>query len=89
MPMVWGVLECLGNRGRLGLPTEGVGWRGGGARRHIRQEGWERTWWGGGQVGVGGQLGSQAAGRGRIRERLGWTVLTVCLGQGEKVEGLC
>lgn len=43
----------------------------------------------GGQVGVGGQLGSQAAGRARIRERLGWTVLTVCLGRGEKVEGLC
>ena len=34
----------------------------------------------GGRVGVGGQLGSQAAGRARIREGLGWMVLTVCLG---------
>lgn len=23
MPMVWDILECLGNQGRLGLPTVG------------------------------------------------------------------
>lgn len=47
----------------------------------MRQEGWERAWLGGGgRVGVGGQLGSQAAGRAGIREGLGWMVLIVCLG---------
>ena len=89
MPMVWGVLECLGNWERLGLPTGG--WDGEeGIHADISDRRDGRGLGGvGGRVGVGGQLGSQAAGRARIRERLGWTVLTVCLGRGEKVEGLC
>ena len=75
----WGGLECLGNRGRLGLPTVGGMERRGCTQTH-QTGGMGEGLVGGGRVGVGGQLGSQAAGRARIREGLGWMVLTVCLG---------
>lgn len=48
----------------------------------------ERDGRGLGGAGVGGQLGSQAAGRVGTREGLGWMVLIVCLGLGEKGKGL-
>lgn len=63
VPMVWGILECLGNQGRLDLPT------GGGMERkgctQTLDEGDERGW---GAVGVlGSWQGWGAGGRGRDR----------------------
>lgn len=70
VPMVWGILECLGNHGRLDMPT------GGGMERkgctQTLDEGDKRgAWWGagaGGSVGVlGNWQGWGAGGRGRDR----------------------
>lgn len=66
VPMVWGILECLGNQGRLGLPTRGEIEKRGAHRRQKRGMG----------EGLGGQgLGvswgpRQLLGPGS-RERLG------------------
>lgn len=70
VPMVWGVLECLGNQGRLGLPT-----RGGMERRGCTQTRQTR----GMGEGLGGQgLGvnwgpRQLAGSGPGRGWDGWS----------------
>lgn len=70
-----------GTRGGRVCPQR-VGWRGGGARRQVRREAWERAWWL--EVGAGGQLRSQAAGRAGNQGGLGQTGVTVCLGLGRK-----
>lgn len=83
--MVWGILECLGNQGRLGLPT------GGGMEKRVHKDirldegGQER-----GLVGGGGGWGvswgpRQLAGLGS-REGPGQTVIIIFLGLGEKGE---
>lgn len=81
--MVWGVLECLGNR-EAGS-AHSVGWRGGGARRH--QTGGTGEGLARGRVGAGAQLGSQAAGR--AGSGAGMDSPNCMSGLREKVEGLC
>lgn len=56
VPMVWGILECLGNQGRLGLRTGG----GMESRGRTQTLGYTRTGEGLGGWGqeLGGQLGS-------------------------------
>lgn len=56
VPMVWGILECLGNQGRLGLHTGG----GMETRGCTQTLGYTRAGegLGGWEQGLGGQLGS-------------------------------
>lgn len=75
-----------GTRGGWVCP-QGVGWRGGGARRQVRREGWERAWRLG--AGAGGRLRCQAAGRAGSQGGLGQTGATVRLGLGRRGRGPC
>lgn len=66
--MVWGILECLGNQGRLGLPTRGGREKRGAHRRQKRAMGEGLGGWG---QGLGVSWGPrQLLGPGS-RERLG------------------
>lgn len=56
VPMVWGILECLGNQGRLGLPTVGGVERTGCTRISDKGNRDRGDWWVG--TGAGDQLGS-------------------------------
>lgn len=68
VPMVWGILECLGNQGRLGLPTRGGIEKRGAHRRQKRGMGEGLGGWG---QGLGVSWGPrQLLGPGS-RERLG------------------
>lgn len=93
VPLVWGILECLGNQGRVDLPVEG-----GVKRRGVhtdmsdeRDEGGLSEWGQGLWVRWSPR---QLVGSG-IREGLGQTVINVCLGLEErtywvpKKEGPC
>lgn len=84
VPMVWGILECLGNQGRRGL-HKGVGWRPEGAHRHQATRGQERGLVGGSR-GWGVSWGPRQLAEPGSREGPGQTVIIVLLGLREQGE---